>query len=739
MNTYSHFFVAAAVAAIAGAACAQEAAFSQGHLGLPMDAIGRATGIAMQADGLLAVGPAYKADFAATGVRYTPALGEKAPHNLPLSLSLQSIRRGGTLVHEASAVAPQQRGQAVVYERGSILERYDVLAEGLEQSFVFDAPLGGDGDLVVRCGFQSELAPMLRDDGTISFLRPEVGGVRIGKVVGIDADGDRVFGTLRLAGDALELVLPDAFVDGAHFPLVLDPLIGTEFTVYSGNDVYEPDIAYDVTNARYLAVFNRRFSFTDIDVYGQRMDSTGAAVGGIIFIDTSISTVARPRVGGVNTTDRFLVAWQRSGSPFGPWDVVCRAVNASDGVMSAIVNIAATAADEFNPVVGGDAGVSDNDAVVVWETDTGMNACQVTCAAGVDPVPFGTIALSNSSFDNTPSISKATDATARHVICWSRAVLLSDSEIIAQAVTKDLALVGGELTVTNNAVGDTRPAVDGDGVNFMVAWERTESGGSTKDIVSAFLVASGSGLTLSVGATALEAGVGVDEYGPDIAYLGTRFCVTFTARTGALLDNCYAWLVNRNCTTCNARVVLDGLNGSGWNREAAPRLAGRWIHNNALDDAIIVFGEAQDAPPFNSRVIGQRIENQGPGTGTTNVGGGCGLGGNVGTSGGPFVVGNSSFALTVSGADPAAILFLSIGFPGTGLFCGSCTLTNPLAFEFKVNVAGSASSPYPVPCEPSFVGLSLETQWVSFNTAFSPCPTAPGLSASQRLRMTLGS
>ena len=152
-----------------------------------------------------------------------------------------------------------------------------------------------------------------------------------------------------------------------------------------------------------------------------------------------------------------------------------------------------------------------------------------------------------------------------------------------------------------------------------------------------------------------------------------------------------------------------------------------------------MFCQAQAVPPFSSRVIGQRIENKGPGTGASNVGGGCGLGGNVGTSGGPFVVGNSSFTFTVSGADPAAVMFLSIGFPSAGLFCCSCTVTNAVAFAFKVNVAGSASSPYPVPCDPSFVGLCLETQWVSFNTAFNPCPSAPGLSASQRLRVTMGS
>ncbi len=740
MNIYSQFFVAAAVAAIAGAACAQDAAPAQPlvgqHLvGQPVDFLNAATGLGEQVGGLWAYGPHYKADFDATGVRYTPALGAKAPRTMPLSLSLQSVQRGGQMVQEiASGIEPRLAGQAVVYDRGQLHERYDVRPNGLEQSFVFDRPLGGDGDLVVRCQLDTELQAQVRADGTLSFLLPEVGGVKIGKVVGIDADGDRVEGSLRLDGKVLELVLPDAFVDGATFPLVLDPVIGTEFLVYSTLDSYQSDIAYDVTNARYLAVWDVRWSFADIDIYGVRMSSAGTLVGSAFAIDSSISTVGRPRVAGVNTTDRFLVVWQFASSPFGPWDIRCRAVNASDGAMSAIVPIATTSADEFNPVVGGDAGTIDNDAIVVWETDSSISACQVTVGAGVDPVPFGMIFLSNSAAENSPSISKACDATARHVICWQ-----GFGEIVAQCVTKDLVLVGPELIVTNSTAINARPAVDGDGVNYMVVWERTESGSQLKDIFSAGLTASGSGLTLVTPATAIEATAGEDEYGPDIAFLGSRFCITYAERSGPLLDNCYAWLVNRNCTTCNAKVLLDGLNGAGWNRESAPRIAGRWIHDNSFDDAMITFSEAQDAPPFTSRIIGQRIENQGPGIGNTNVGGGCGLGGNVGTSGGPFVVGNSSFAFTVSGADPAAVLFLSIGFPGAGLFCGTCTLTDPLVFGFKVNVGGSATSPYPVPCEPAFVGLGLETQWVSFNTAFSPCPSAPGLSASQRLRVTMGS
>jgi hypothetical protein len=113
----------------------------------------------------------------------------------------------------------------------------------------------------------------------------------------------------------------------------------------------------------------------------------------------------------------------------------------------------------------------------------------------------------------------------------------------------------------------------------------------------------------------------------------------------------------------------------------------------------------------------------------------CG-GGLTGTNG-PFVVGNTAFQFTLSGADPAGIVFLSLGFPGPGLPCGTCSLTQPVAFEFKPNLGGSATSPFAVSCDPIYVGTTLEFQWVTFNTAVNSCPAAPGLATTRRVQVTL--
>jgi hypothetical protein len=121
----------------------------------------------------------------------------------------------------------------------------------------------------------------------------------------------------------------------------------------------------------------------------------------------------------------------------------------------------------------------------------------------------------------------------------------------------------------------------------------------------------------------------------------------------------------------------------------------------------------------------------------TNLLGGCALGG-INTYTGPFVVGNPDFKFRVTGADPAALVLLNLGLPSGGLICGLCTFTNPVALQLIANVGGVAESAFPVPCDPSLVNFQLESQWLSFGTAFSPCPLVASLSGSNRLLFTLG-
>jgi hypothetical protein len=120
------------------------------------------------------------------------------------------------------------------------------------------------------------------------------------------------------------------------------------------------------------------------------------------------------------------------------------------------------------------------------------------------------------------------------------------------------------------------------------------------------------------------------------------------------------------------------------------------------------------------------------------AGPGCGSPGTIVAQNRPFSVGNPSFRFLLNGAPPGALAFLSIGFPGNELVCGLCVLTNPVAIQYVPTINGGHGCAMPVSCNPAFVGLNLSAQWLVFGTPPTPCPQAPGLSATDRLHLTLG-
>lgn len=746
MHSLSHLLVAAAVVAAAvGSGTAQQPASPVSQFDAATG-IAAATGLEAAAGQLVGFGRAYKAFFDRGGVEYVPALGGRAPRNMPLRFTLQSVRRGDQLLLDASAATPAGKidGDRVVYDRGDIDEFYQVRSDGVEQLFTFAKRIDGDGDLVVRGRIDTELQPAANADGSLGWQLAGVGGVRYGLVTGIDAGGRRVAGRIRRDGGCIELSLPSAFVDAASYPLTLDPLLGTEFQVGTG-DNSDPDVAYDASNNVYLVVWQTRYSTFDIDVYGQRLNgNTGANLGAAFTLDFTTLTCTAPRVASVNSTDQFLCVWQQGTGAFGPWDIAGRGVDAATGTRSGTVLVASTTDNETAPCISGEASSSvDNEALVGWRNTTsgGIQTRQVTVAASVDPAPFAATVGFGGLFSGTPSMSKSGGTVGRHVVAWSESSLVGDSEIHAICVDRNLNVLGAELTVTTNTVSDSFPAVDGDGTNFVIAWQQAETA-PRYNVRMRGLRYNGTNLVNSLAERSLAATAGVDEATPDICYLGRKYGVVFRREAGTpLYDDTYLQIVEgTNLELCGPRFQLDGLNGANANYENVMRCVGKYAGSGstASDEGMIAFGEALNVPPFSSIVVGQRFEGVGPGGSIVNLGGGCGTFGVHDTAGGGFALGNPGFTYRCSGIAPTDVTFLSLAFASPPIGCASCALVNPFVFMFILNPGtGTVSQVIPLTCDPTFLGLQLDSQWVGFNTAAAPCPAAPGLSASNRLRCTL--
>ncbi len=700
-------------------------------------AIANASGVTTIDGDVVAAGAAYKATFRDGAFEYVPALGTRVETNLPWSFRLTSIRRGITQLLDGTVpvAGPTVDGDRVSWLRGDVVERYDVRAEGIEQSFVFPTRPEGAGDLVVTGHVVTDLVPA-PDGARWRFVREGVGGVRLGEVVGVDATGRRVAGSTRVIQDRIEFTLPAGFVDAATYPLVLDPLIGTEFLVASG-DSKVPDCAYDHTTNRWLVVWQQHFSLSDVDIRGIRLDAdTGAAVGPLVIVDAGPQPCTRPRVADIAGVDRFLVVYQRGASLFGPFDVRGCAVDAAGALATMSSTLRPDIAQEPKPCVGGEASDQGNSGVVVCE-DTALWALKVVVPAVGPPFTFSSGMVTPSNFAREPAISRSGGLTGRYLVTWTEVMFSSDTDVQGRAISRDLALLTPLTTLLGGATIDGQTAVDGDGAGFVVAHSRREPVGTLRD-VRAMRVEYAAGALSTGPDNPIEATPNEDEFGPDIAWLGPKYCVTFVERQGPLDDDVGAWLIDASCTTCNARITLDGVDATpASNHEWAPRVGGRWAfaQNNFNDDGLIVATESLDAPLFTGVITAQRVQALAPGLPPVVLGGGCGSGGVPAVSA-PFVVGNADFHFLVSGLEPGALPLINLGFPGPPVPCGVCSILPPVILEAKPNVGGTASSLFAVPCDPTFAGFQLEFQWLSLFTTVNPCSLIDGLSMSDRVALT---
>jgi hypothetical protein len=483
---------------------------------------------------LWANGPDYRVELDARGIEYAAAFGSRATTTQTARFDCVGFgRAGGQLVAAALDLPDLSTGQAV-YERGAgVQEVYATQRDGIEQSFVFSAPPAGTGDLVVRLAVTSSLARAGASDG-LALEAPGLGAITIGAVTGIDAHGARAAGSMRWIGDGLELSLPAAFVDAAAYPLVLDPLIGTEFEVDSDpNHLYDdtsPAIAHDTTNGNYLIVWTRSFGLGDSDIRGQRVSDAGALVGGLIGIESgaTISPSAQsPAVGNVNVTNMYLVAWESSSGFLAQSDIVCRSVNPATGAVSTnTLTVAASATYDIDPAIGGEAQLVDDEVIVVWaEFDAGIRARQVNVPASGNPSLVGleldVSDTSGFSYDDfEPAISKSTGYGGNFVVAWERyfgGATTPYRDIRYAVIDRNANLLVTIKALTSSSATDERNvAVAGDGVKFAIVYEQEPVGGGDTGIYGKRLTYI-SGSSAAVGPQVVIADSFLAETDPDVS------------------------------------------------------------------------------------------------------------------------------------------------------------------------------------------------------------------------------
>lgn len=708
------------------------------------DAIRNSFGVT-QLDGIVrAGGPTYAASFLRSGMTFTPLLGARVGDAKSVRFDFAAVRRGDTIVVAREGdVEPHVAGNEVRYARtASITEVYDVRHDGVEQRFVFAERPAGTGDLIVSGELATDLPCTGAGDGGARFELPGIGGVTFGGVTGIDANGARVRGSLRVAGTRLELALPASFVDHAAYPLVLDPLIGAAFTIGStATDAnVQPSVAFDASTARYLVVWNAAVSAAQKELRGQLVSGGGTLVGSQLLIATG-QWLQRGAVANINSANRFLVAWlsQLDLTGLGNNQIHVRAVNAGNAAMSNSLQVFATGSGTPSPyqavadfeLAGDSRSSAAADEAWLWIRPGTPLYIRIQVGTSGDPTIAGNGNLGSSGLLTPASVAVTSNGGGggRWLMVWGDSPIFGifPTQVKCRAFTAS-GLCGTTTTLFTAAPGDEigdLAVATKDGVHFLVSWSNTLGGANDIQVCPVVWSGTCAAGSLSPGAMLTLPTPGIqDQLAAEFAR--DKYLLAFGDRTTAAAVRRVKLLGLHPDTGAAAGAILD-VDGASAAGESLPGIATRWGGGDATsDEGLAVWSTTS----FDVR--GRRCEATSSGSGSvTSLGGACGLTGltDFATYSGVPVLG-TTFSIELA-APTSPILTLIVGFSASPWVCGPCTsVPSPDLLLAPVNPTVVA-----VPLVPSLIGAELFTQWLQWRP--SGCPVLPDFGYSNTLKFTL--
>ena len=706
----------------------------------PMEVIGNSHLLAGEP---ISVGPDYKALYDTSGVTFFPLLGPDAPRTHRVSFAFESASVGGTELQGLDlAVEPQLVDGQVTYFRGhGLSETYEALRSGLEQSFVFEELPSRAGDLVVRGQLTSSLGlPSFSDSKELRFEESGIGGVRVDTVIGIDADGERVPGTLRSSGTAFELTLPAEFIARAALPLVLDPIFGTQHQITSGAnfDAREVDVAYADAFSEYAFVYSRFFSQFDPDITVALRTADNVEFLVPFAIESDILTLDKDPAIAYNRFARsFVVVWEREDFlGAGTGDIFFTTFEDVFGAVQPRI----TVGQGTHPDVGGDLLESQvgNDAVVVWE-DSGIFSLGVQVSNVLPPIPssLGIQTVSSSSDSGNPSITSQPGVNGRHGLVYTLD-FGTDFDLAFHTITAEGAVISPREELTTIGPHEFEPDITGDGEEFAVVYTREAIlGNGDGDILFQKFTLDTTAAPVLGDSLMITSGLNDNETKPTISRSGNDYLIAFHdefLNSSIPEQDLFVTTVSKlNCEICEPQTLIQ-IDVSPLDH---PETAAAAEDSSSSQEAVIAFVglNTVDAPEISFQAW-QETEAQAP----INLGGGCGANSTITFEGLPEI-GNSITLGAQLPQGPAFLAILNIAAGGNELPCGSCvflpfdlTLVSPLVPFFGQDVASMSIA---IPCTPSFEGAEVDFQWTFVGTTESPCFLGPEISLSDRLRATL--
>lgn len=634
--------------------------------------------------GLVAQGVDYEALFEGESLEFTTHSGASLKFTMTGSGRASDVQPVVT-----GAVVASRDGDTVRYARPGVEELYEVRDIGVKQSFRFESLPAGSGDLVVRGRIETEL-PVLRAAACGLQFGSSDRGIGFGEVTGVDATGATVRGELRWQGGVLEMALPEEFVEGAAFPLLIDPLIGSNFLVHS---VSPPQyggtrttaVAWDGASQQYLALFSDP---DDFGVFGRRMDAQGSTVGPLIWAPKPAYYATAPKVAQVDGPYPWVVT-VISYQCFTPSTGV--GVIAADGTSPSPGGQFAFAwTDHGSNDVGG--GPGGTDAVIIAHNSSSRRLQLAQFDAATQTV-LQTSILSTNTSDNSVAISSTGGDTDRYLVTWQRGYSGSGTSVMGAVVDRDLNVLVAPFVIAPG--GAFAPDVDGDGTNWVVAYYQ---GG---DIHCRSVTYDEVGGTAIVGAGVTVAGTERTETNPTVAWMGESCLIGYRRQfNGTDWDVWVVTVRTDDCTVCESRMQVTTARAL----DTGLSLASQTLVDGGNEALIAWAEEAPELPEIRARRF-RADDGQ-----VVNLGGGCDGGGSASATC-AHVPGN--FGSRTQFAEPSSSGLLIIGATTMNFPCGPCTLVPRAIATVPVTTDGLGEAKVDFPLsEPALIGGSLITQWM---------------------------
>lgn len=487
---------------------------------------------------LWAWGGSYKASASPEGFQYIPFLGSDAPHNWPLQFQFASASRGGAELETLDHVTPTFDGDAFVFDRGAVVERYELATHRVEQLFELE-DVRGEGDLVVRFRVLTDLAA--RSTAAGFEFDSGYGSVRYGTATVFDANARQAHVPARLEDGAIELTVTEEFLNQATGRITIDPIL-TTFGVFTGPTYsVAADLAYDATAGSYLVAEERAFSATDHDVFLALLSENGFNLGST-FLDITANDWRYPAVANDNFAERFLVVAQVKSIGATTNVILGQLVRTNLEVIPGVLYFSGTTPNAMHPDVGGNPNAPAGSYCVVWESEATPGVDHDIFARIIGPhgqVQTDPIAVDASvaTLDCWPSISNScgfggVDFTRTWNIAWEREFNPSDHDIRGALIRYDGLLLFDAFDIDSSSRDDRYPSASSSVDEYRPGPRRWmavyESRGTSGPSVVGASVLDGNQVVTQADLAALQGvGQGWSDYEPSVDSNGDQFIVAW--------------------------------------------------------------------------------------------------------------------------------------------------------------------------------------------------------------------